>query len=1059
MGGCTVSEKSSWAEEMYHRQSERLRLSAEESGRLWRENPLPPSDKPKIRLQFSSHGLGDVVAACHAMALYQSRGYDVAIQIEPNKRWAWEAAGIPIHHGDDLPIHPYHYPSDFFDLSKPDHTHSKIAHLFEVAELPKLGTKAAVWQAICDIEIDATHAVSSRAMDDAAKFLEGLPKPIILLHSKGTNWQEKKSIPDGVAFQLIRELLDTGGSVVTLDWDGRAPTLGHERVRGIKPTWHHISLEEFGALCILSDLLIGVDSGPFHLAGWFDIPTLYVSREIPPVRCCLPSPMATYLVPAKDHEHWLARGPEWRFLEFQGSEATAMDIACVASAILNGGQDRVTVTAKDLVPMDDSCEVDAASIPGRYTYKRVGHDERSMDLLPDGTIGDGAAGCEQAWKIEETPVGRVLTIVGDGGRPTCQLRPRHDGVLCGRWLRHERMPIELVRQDEAAAEEPLPPMAMSHALRNRERDAAATTDDESLRRHWTDQEPITDPLSRRPAITVVMNWDAGYDGIAQIVVRNREAYASRHGYPIRKSRHAGSWGKLDALLDAWNETEWLWWLDTDACITNPSQRLEDFLSDQHDVVITCDRNGISAGAMLIRTVPTVRAIFEDVLNRREEFDWPNGLWEQNGLMWQFWKIKDRIKILPQSAMNSYHQRDRGSHTWEPGDFVLHCAGLTNDKRMEVLSESVASTGIYHRVDTKHQPSRIEQEERAANVTAIAPHSVPGRYIYRRVGYDERAIELLADGKIGDGAGGCERAWKLQQRPMGQVLTIFGEHCGPTCHLEHRGDGAFHGCWLHNERMPIELIPCNNAAEVSETVTWNDLVPMVTESPCKSQGHPSDTRPDAPTEFHVVIATLNCFDLADLCIEAILRSTWLPRRIYVIDNSGGKFPGHPSKRVQVFTPTHNLGAGGSANFILPAIHPAPAVLVNDDIEVAPDTLEAMLKCPDLVVTADGVSAFTCILIREEAWKRVGIFDPVFWPAYCEDADWQHRAALLGIGITCPRSGGYIENGPSATQQRMSEEERAKLNRHQDTCKEYYVRKWGGTPRVEVFTVPFNGAPQS
>lgn len=414
------------------------------------------SDKPKIRLAFNSHGLGDVVHCCHAMKLYQSRGYDVAIQIEPNKRWAWEAAGIPIYHGDGLPVHPYYYPPDFFDLSKPDHTHSKIAHLFEVSALPKLGDKPDVWQAVCATAIDATSAVSSRAMDDATKFLEGLPYPIILLHSKGTNWQEEKSIPDGIAFQLIRNLLETGGSVVTLDWDGRAPTLGHDRVRGIKPNWHHISLEEFGALCILADLFIGVDSGPFHLAGWFNIPTLYVSRKIPPVRCCLPDPMATYLVPAKDHEHWAARGDEWRFVEFAGPEATAEDITKAAAAILNGGE-HITVRVADLVPMlgSESNTPTVESVAGRYLYRRVGHDERVIELIhkpgprirPGGIVGQGAGSCEQTWVFTNTPMGYAIGLFSDNGGDTCWCHLNDDGVWCGRWLAFERMPIELIRQD------------------------------------------------------------------------------------------------------------------------------------------------------------------------------------------------------------------------------------------------------------------------------------------------------------------------------------------------------------------------------------------------------------------------------------------------------------------------------------------------------------------------------------------------------------------------------------------------------------------------------------
>lgn len=634
------------------------------------------NDKPKIRMAFNSHGLGDVVHCCHAMKLYQSRGYDVAVQVEANKRWAWEAAGIPIHHGDQLPVHPYYYPDmgKFFDLAEPDHIYSKIAHLFEVAELPKLGTKEDVWQGVCSTEIDATPAVSTRALDDAARFLEGLPQPIILLHSKGTNWQVEKSIPDGIAFQLILDLLGTGGSVITLDWDSRAPTLGHDRVRGIKPNWHHISLEEFGALCILADLFIGVDSGPFHLAGWFDIPTLYVSRKIPPVRCCLPDPMATYLVASKDHEHWAARGNEWRFAEYQGAEATVQDIVVTALSILEP-KPTLVVTMQDLY---------TDQIPGRYKYVRVDHDEREIELLADGRIGQGAAACERTWKFLPTPVGQALVIYGDNGGDTCHLTAGEDGIFRGRWLSHERMPIELI--------------------------------------------------------------------------------------PVRQA------------------------------------------------------------------------------------------------------------IVPQAA---------------------------------------------------------------------------------------------------------------------------------------------------------NVLP---------------------------SGHPSDSRSDAPIEFYVGIPTYICFDLLDKCIEAILESDWLPRRIYVVDNSQGQYKGHASRRVQVFTPPKNLGAGGAWNFLYPAVLPYRLIMLNDDIEIAPDLLRAMNEVDGDVIVGDGSTAFTACMIRQTAWERVGPLDPVFWPAYYEDCDWAYRAQLAGIPFVCPRSGGFKNNGPSATKARMTPQDRGIVDRHYGINTDYYLRKWGGPPHQEKFTVPFNGVPQ-
>ena len=389
---------------------------------------------PPIRFQFSTHGLGDVCHAATAMRLYVADGYDVAIQVETNKRWVWQAAGIPIYDGHDaLPIHPYHYlPSmdAFWNLSLPDHSSSKVAGFFDIRELPRLGSKEDVWQRVCSERVDGAKSLSLESLAKAARLIEELPKPIILLHSKGTNWQQEKSIPDATAFALICELIaNCQGSVVTLDWDGRAPTLDHPRCRPAG----RITTEVFGALCQLSDLLIGIDSGPFHLAQWFDIPTLFVTRKIPPVRCCLPSPRARYLVPAAEHHHWQARGPEWTFCEFNGPEASVKDIMVTALDMLATPAEH---TRHDTLHADD--------IPGDYTYHRVGHDKRRVVLAERGHIGEGAADCERTWQVESLPIGQVLTISDRGGNPTCHLKRDPDGTFRGRWLRHERMPIELV---------------------------------------------------------------------------------------------------------------------------------------------------------------------------------------------------------------------------------------------------------------------------------------------------------------------------------------------------------------------------------------------------------------------------------------------------------------------------------------------------------------------------------------------------------------------------------------------------------------------------------------
>lgn len=324
------------------------------------------------------------------------------------------------------------------------------------------------------------------------------------------------------------------------------------------------------------------------------------------------------------------------------------------------------------------------------------------------------------------------------------------------------------------------------------------------------------------------------------------------------------------------------------------------------------------------------------------------------------------------------------------------------------------------------------------MTHIDAEHVPGYYIYRRIGYDERILELKIDGTIGIGTGCMERRWRITLQQDHTLLTFYDDGDQPTCHLSFSEAGVLRGEWLRFERMQIALIS--------------------TESPFIAAKHPSDPKPDAPIEFFVGIPTYICFDLLHKCIESVLASDWLPRRIYVIDNSGGTFPGHPSRRVEVFTPTHNLGAGGSFNFLYPAISPKPLIQLNDDIEVSPDLLRAMLSTIGQVVVGDGSSAGTAIMIRQDAWEKVGSFDPQFWPAYYEDCDWFYRASLFGIKPVCPRSGGFLNNGPSATKARMNPADREIVDNQYSVNTDYYRKKWGGPPNQEIFTIPFGGVVQ-
>ena len=84
---------------------------------------------------------------------------------------------------------------------------------------------------------------------------------------------------------------------------------------------------------------------------------------------------------------------------------------------------------------------------GRWEYRRVGHDRRAMTFLPDGRVGDGAAGCETYWEVRRVQ-GRLRLEVFSPEWRTFSAWEDGAGGWRGRWERFEGMVVELVGKAE-----------------------------------------------------------------------------------------------------------------------------------------------------------------------------------------------------------------------------------------------------------------------------------------------------------------------------------------------------------------------------------------------------------------------------------------------------------------------------------------------------------------------------------------------------------------------------------------------------------------------------------
>ncbi len=81
-------------------------------------------------------------------------------------------------------------------------------------------------------------------------------------------------------------------------------------------------------------------------------------------------------------------------------------------------------------------------------YERVGHDFRPLQLEPDGTIGFGGARCETRWAAFEGEQEQFLSLFGSNTE-TCRLIRTTATRFSGRWLAHERMPVELTTAQDS----------------------------------------------------------------------------------------------------------------------------------------------------------------------------------------------------------------------------------------------------------------------------------------------------------------------------------------------------------------------------------------------------------------------------------------------------------------------------------------------------------------------------------------------------------------------------------------------------------------------------------
>lgn len=173
----------------------------------------------------------------------------------------------------------------------------------------------------------------------AQKYIQTLPSwrnGLIMIHYEGNSSANRKNISHDTIRPLVNYFTKKQYVVIILDWDFRSP-LPHESDWVFCPDKGNDLWEKRGtgnaatiaALIKHCNLFVGVDSGPLHVAGSTNVPSIGIWRTLHPAHFYDFAENVTHLIP-QDNKRYLRgndRDETYRFFEKHYKHAYYTDLS------------------------------------------------------------------------------------------------------------------------------------------------------------------------------------------------------------------------------------------------------------------------------------------------------------------------------------------------------------------------------------------------------------------------------------------------------------------------------------------------------------------------------------------------------------------------------------------------------------------------------------------------------------------------------------------------------------------------------------------------------------
>ena len=305
------------------------------------------------------HGLGDTALFAHALKLWIDRGHKITVETTPDKEPLFIAAGAEVRAGANVHHHYWHPPAPGEPEMNDPWAGNKVAWNLVDGPLPNIDSYQDLWQELLDVELRLNPPDETAAEIDA--FLGTIDGPLILLATRGNTTQHHKNASAELEADIYRELLrTTNATLLLLDWDDRVSRLPHRRVRHLSDDFRRLTVPELAYLMERSALVIGVDSGPLHLARFTNCPALGLWFGHHPAHYALPRQNTAHLV-ADHHAQW-NRTRRHSFHVLDCPKITGTEVAKHAGRMLQG------MTGRELVV--ENCLDRVRTVTGQGLHDR-----------------------------------------------------------------------------------------------------------------------------------------------------------------------------------------------------------------------------------------------------------------------------------------------------------------------------------------------------------------------------------------------------------------------------------------------------------------------------------------------------------------------------------------------------------------------------------------------------------------------------------------------------------------------------------------------------------------